>query len=367
MILNSLIRPRLTPEASPSGSARKRWSTGPALLSLLAGALLCAPLWAESTQAASEATPKQPKLVVEERVHDTGEVARDQVVEHSFKIRNDGDAPLVIENAVVGSNTEILSRPSSLAPGESGEIRVRVPLIQDRALALLKQVELRTNDPSQPSLVLELKILSKEYVVAKPGYARWIAVQKEVPGTISQKLVAPDGADFQILDISTPPAGITMTSKALPATPPAPKEWQIDLTLGTDAPVGPIVGTLLVHVNHPKQSVVPIPLSGFMRPVAAVTPPKLDIGEIELTKAGSQAFLVKIFSTEPIYITKAEHNLAGVPPAAIETMTDGRQYKVRLAFDPATTPKGPIHGTLRILTSSTKVPELTVPIDGVIK
>ena len=369
-----------TPRIDPPQSAlatRRAWRPATAAMAAAAallGVLLSSPASAQEpatapypgTAPAAESA-KKPKLAVEERVHETGEVARDKVVEHAFKIRNTGEAPLVIEKTVAAPNLEVLSKPAALAPGESGEIRVRVPLLLDRPLALLKQVELWTNDPETPTVVLELKILSTEYVVAKPGYARWIAVQKEKPGTISQKLVSKDGQDFELLKSSELPLGITSAIKSSRPDPAGPREWQVDLTLGTDAPVGPIVGSLLLYVNHPKQSIVPIPLSGFMRPVLAVTPPEWKIGEIQLTEKESQAFFVKIFSTEPIHVTKVEHDLAGLPPGNIQTMKLGREYKVKLDFDPATLPKGRIQGTLQIFTDSPKVPQIGVPIEVVVK
>jgi hypothetical protein len=48
-------------------------------------------------------------------------------------------------------------------------------------------------------------------------------------------------------------------------------------------------------------------------------------------------------------------------------MTLGRQYKVKLDFDPATTPKGPLKGTLTIFTDSAKVPQISVPISATIE
>lgn len=367
----------------PTPRRRRRIARAAAVAAVaLLGALAASPAPAQAPAAApaavvapaptvdaanAAATAKKPKLTIEERVHETGEVARDQVVEHAFKIRNTGEAPLVIEKLLAAPNLEILSKPATLAPGEAGEIRVRVPLLLEKPLALLKQIELSTNDPDTPSIVLELRILSTEYVLSKPGYARWIAVQKEKPGTISQKLAAKDGQDFEVLRTSELPGGITSEIKSMRADPAGPREWQIDLTLGSDAPVGPIVGTLLLYVNHPKQKIVPIPLSGFMRPVIAVTPPQWSIDTIPLTSKEAQAFNVKMFATEPIHVTKVEHDLPGLAPATIETLTLGREYKVRLEFDPATTPKGRLHGTLRILTDSPKMPVIAIPIDTVIQ
>ena len=316
-------------------------------------------------QAQGEAVPT-PKLSAEERVHTTGETARDQVVEHTFKIRNSGGAPLTILEVVEPPNLEIVSLPTSLAAGEAGEVRVRVPLLYDKPGALLKQIVLRTNDPATPEFVLELKILSTEYVAAKPGYARWIAVQHEKRGTISQLLAANDRQDFEVLRTSTPPPGITSAIAVAAKEPGSPRTWTVDLTLGDDAPVGAIVGTLLIHVNHPKQKIVPIPLSGFMRPVVAVTPDKVSAGEIKLTEKRNQVFIVKAFSTEPVHVTRVEHDLQGFPPAVLETRMIGREYKVRIAFDPATMPKGALRGKLKIYTDSPKTPLLVVPIDGTV-
>ncbi len=85
---------------------------------------------------------------------------------------------------------------------------------------------------------------------------------------------------------------------------------------------------------------MPIPLSGFMRPVVAVTPDKVSAGEIKLTEKRNQVFVVQTFSTEPIHVTKVEHDLQGFPPASLETRTIGREYKVRLALRPGDDAQG---------------------------
>ncbi|MBP9144589.1 MAG: DUF1573 domain-containing protein [Thermoanaerobaculia bacterium] len=336
----------------------------PTIAAILGGLAL---LVSTSPAAAQGETAKKPKLIVEERLHETGEVARDKVVEHAFKIRNAGDAPLEILRIVQPSNFEVVSKPATLAPGEAGEVRVRVPLIHDKPVALSKQFELQTNDPDTPSSVLELRILSTEYVVVKPGFARWIYVQHEPPGTIVQKLASRDGGDFEVLGMSTPPPGITTSMKAAQKEAGSPREWHIDLALSADAPIGPIAGTLLVQVKHPKQSVVPIPLSGFVRPAIVATPNAIHLGEVNLTAKTAQTLTVKTYSTAPMQVLRVEHDLQGFPPAVLETLKPGREYKVKLDLDPATMPKGAVQGTLKIHTDSTKVPFITVPIDGTIQ
>jgi hypothetical protein len=347
-------------------SARHRSSASSRSTSATASTLMLAALFLAgvSTARAESSGTKQPKLTTPESVHETGEIARDQVVEHSFRIRNSGDAPLTIHDTILPPNLELLSRPTTLAPGEEGDVRVRVPLLHDKAVALAKQLTLLSNDPTTPSFPLELRILSTEFVVAKPGFARWNSVQREGSGKISPKLTSLDGKDFEILGVSGTPAGISSAYASTRKDAASPREWTLDLTLAEDAPVGAIVGFAMVKVNHPRQSIVPIPLSGFMRPVMAVTPPTLSFGEINLTAKFAQPFNVKSFATAAIHVTRAEHDLPGVGPATISTVTDGREYVVKIDFDPATTPKGNLRGTLTIHTDSAKVPTLLVPIDG---
>ena len=54
------------------------------------------------------------------------------------------------------------------------------------------------------------------------------------------------------------------------------------MKLANNAKVGPLADYVTVHTNHPKQKMVQIPVSGFVRPVMAVTPPTADFGKIEL-------------------------------------------------------------------------------------
>jgi hypothetical protein len=326
-------------------------------------ALLAVPLAAQS----GGEVVKKPKLAVEESRHETGEIARDQVVEHTFKLRNSGDAPLLFLKIIQPPNLEIVNRPTELAPGAAGELKVRVPLLHDKAVALLKQIELQTNDPENPSFMLELRIRSTEYVVAKPGYARWISVQFEKPGTISQNLTARDGTDFEVQRTTAPPAGVTSAFSVAKQEPGKAREWKLDLTLAEDAPIGPILGTMLVYVNHPKQSIVPIPLSGFMRPMIAVTPPAVNIGTVKLVKKETQTISVKSFTTQAVLITKIEHDMSGIPAATFELLPDRREYMVRLEFDPATAPKGAFQGTLKVFTDNAKTPVVLVPVSGTIE
>lgn len=341
---------------------------------------------------AADAPAGSPRLVVDPPSHMTGEVARDAVVERTFVLSNAGTAPLKIQNIATTMNVELSSRPTEIAPGEKVSITASVDLMREKVAAILKQIEIQSNDPERPTLVLDLKILAVEYVKPKPDRARWISVQQEMDGTISSVLLSQDGKPFRILGHSTPPPGIDVVitpapaptdgaateassgpaaaaaaETGRPADPNAPSlAWKVAMTLRKNAPIGAITGSLILDVDHPLQKKVPIPLSGFMRPVIAVTPHELTLGELPAASTRVLEFFVRNFATEPIHVRKVEHALAGFGEATIEPIELGRRYKVKVPMDLSKAAPGPLRGSLRIYTDSRKVPFYSVPVDGVV-
>ncbi len=112
---------------------------------------------------------------------------------------------------------------------------------------------------------------------------------------------------------------------------------------------------MTVHTNHPKQKIVQIPVSGFVRPVVAITPPVADFGKIELKEPLKKALNIRNFATEPIKVTSVDPNLPKGIDAKLETLEEGREYQVRIILNPDLA-KGPFLGKLVIHTDSPKVP-----------
>ena len=119
-----------------------------------------------------------------------------------------------------------------------------------------------------------------------------------------------------------------------------------------------------VTTDHPKQKLVEIPISGFVRPVIAVTPPVADFGKIDLKEPFKRQLIIRAFSTEPIKVTGIEGNLKGVD-AQLEPMQEGREYRVNLTLKPELA-KGPLSGKLTIHTDSPKKPLLEVELKGTV-
>ncbi|HEV7786889.1 MAG TPA: DUF1573 domain-containing protein [Thermoanaerobaculia bacterium] len=328
------------------------------ILALCAAFLVAAVLFADG----------KPKAVVAEPIKDVGTVAKGDKTSADFVIRNDGDAVLEITNVQPACGCTVADYDKTIAPGKTGKVHAVVDTATFNG-PIAKGVTVFTNDPALPQIELTLRAKVEPYINVKPGYARYITVQGEpLEGNIVQTLWAPDGTPVDIVKADSPWPYMTVTYREATAEERMPdakgKQWRVEMKLSNDAKVGPLADYVTIHTTHPKQKIVQIPVSGFVRPILAVTPPVGDYGDIELKEPLKKSVMVKNFATEPIKLTSVDTSLKGIE-AKIEPLTEGREYTVRVTLDPSLG-KGPFHGKLTLHTDSAKVPQLDVEIKGTI-
>jgi len=325
---------------------------------------LCAALLVAATVLAAG----KPKAVAVEPIKDVGSVATGEKITNDFVIRNDGDAVLEITNVQPACGCTVAQFDKTIAPGQTGKVHAVVDTTTFNG-PISKGVSVFTNDPDTPQIELTIRAKVEPYIAVKPGYARYITVQGEpLEGNIAQTLWATDGTPINVTGVDSPYPYLHVTYRE--AKPEErvgdnkAKQWRIEMKLSNDAKVGALSDYVTVHTDHPKQKIVQIPVSGFVRPVIAVTPPVADFGQIELKEPLRRALNVRNFATEPIKVTGVEQNLKGVE-AKIEPLEEGREYQVRLVLNPEIG-KGPFNGKLTIHTDSPKVPLLQVEVKGTV-
>lgn len=341
-----------------------RWKPqAPVVVALLALVILPMALRAE---AAESAQANGPKLVVEKPDADLGEIVRGHEVTHDFIIRNDGTEPLEISRVETSCPCALPTFDDVVPPGASGKVTVEFKSLKVNGKGDATLV-IDSNDPDKPSQELRIVFNVVSRINATPGYARWITVRGEREGTIGETLWAVDGEPFEVLDVETPEPYIRATfrpaTKAEENKEASGPQWRVNLTVDSMSPIGPIEGMALVHVNHPEQKVVPIPLSGFVRPLLFVEPQTGDWGKVKMDGVEHALFAVRNFGSKPIAITGVEPGIDGVT-AKVAATKEGYRYQVELTFDPDKVSEGPFDATLRIKTNSDLVPALDVPLKG---
>ena len=328
---------------------------------------LCAVLFVTTSLLAQGATGG-PKASVAEPIKDMGVVPKGDKIAHDFEIRNEGTAPLEISEVRPACGCTVAKFDRTIAPGQTGKVSLEIDTATFNG-PVSKGVTVFTSDPATPQIELTVRADVEPFIAVKPGYARYITVQGEKEkGHIVQTLWAPDGAPLEVVKVESPyPFLKTEVHEATAEermTDAPGRQWKIDMTLDHDAaPVGALAGFLLVHVNHPKQKLVQIPISGFVRPVITVTPPTANFGSVELKEPMKAVLNIRSFSTEPIRITSIDAG-AGVE-AQLESVQEGREYQVRLTLKPEIG-KGPINHKITIHTDSPKKPVIEVDLVGTV-
>jgi hypothetical protein len=331
--------------------------------------LAAAPAPAPTPSKAAVSQAGKPKAVAVEASTDAGTVAKGDKVVHDFEIRNDGDVPLQITDVKPACGCTVASYDKTIAPGKTGKIHVVVDTVNFSG-PTNKGVTVYTSDSANPQIELTVHAKIEPYIAVKPGYARYMVVRGEAQeGTIVQNLWTPDASPMDVVKVDSPFPFLTVSFRQAQEgerlAEATGKQWRVEMLLSNEAPVGPLAGYVTVHTNHAKQKLVEIPISGFVRPVVAVTPPVGDFGNVELKGASLTKVLnVKSFATEPIKVIGVDPEGKGIQ-AKLQALQDGREYQVQVTLSPDIG-KGPFHGKLTIRTDSAKTPVIDVELKGTI-
>lgn len=109
------------------------------------------------------------KFSFEESTYDFGTITDGDVVEHTFKFTNTGEAPLIIQSASASCGCTVPSYPREpVAPGESGEILVKFnsankPGIQNKTVSITANT-----DPTITRLTIKSNVVPQGDQVAGP-------------------------------------------------------------------------------------------------------------------------------------------------------------------------------------------------------
>lgn len=133
--------------------------------------LLCATAFGQAKPAA------EPKLELDSAAHDFGKVNENAEIAHTFKIKNEGAAELVIKNVSPACGCTASSFTKQLAPGQEGEITLTV-----KTAGMMGKTEryadVISNDPTAPfqKLWLYFEVVKG----ASPTTEKGISMEKSV-------------------------------------------------------------------------------------------------------------------------------------------------------------------------------------------
>jgi len=309
---------------------------------------------------------KKPALVVAQPVHEAGKIHRGDPIEAVFTLENHGDGDLLIKSVDPSCGCTVASFDRKIAPGATGTVRAHVDT-DGFAGAISKGVTVLSNDPTNPRVVLTIHADVQADVLLAPTYARILQVQTLDAAKTKVRLWCEDGTALEIRGVHPPKPWIQASAHRaeaaeLDADKPGP-QWIVEVALTGDAPLGPLGESIALDTNHPRQPVVELPLSGFVRPLLAAVPEVADYGTLG-PGANKSRFVLKLFNfgKGDVTVTSATSDLKFLS-VSVSPEDRGRRFRIQLDLA-ADAPKGKFEGKLRIETSSPVMPLIEVPVRG---
>ena len=198
-----------------------------------------------------------PKAVVKPAIFEFGKALPGSIVEGTFTIFNEGNAPLDIQKVVLscGCMTPSLSK-YTLQPGESEVLSAK---FDSKGFfgPQVKNIRIYTNDPQANSLLLTIRgEVSREFKIEPAQFYFGdvlVGSERKVSVQLSSTL-----ASIGFGDVAS--KSDLFTVKAVDSQKDGLASKAIELAVKPNSPVGVIRSVILVHTNSTNEPVISIPV-----------------------------------------------------------------------------------------------------------
>jgi len=203
---------------------------------------------------------ESPKLVVEESDYSFGQILQGTRVEHTFRFRNDGTLPLLIEKVRSSCGcTAALASATEIAPGAVGELRTTFDSARFRG-PVVKTVYLYVNDPMQSVAQFYLRGAVKSEFVLQPEQ---LDLGQVAPGETAEARITLSNQGEQTITLSAPETTASELQVELAGSELPPGESTQIVVRGTarEGKKG-FNGYVLIKTGSPRMPELRIPVYG---------------------------------------------------------------------------------------------------------
>ncbi len=264
-----------------------------------------------------------PRLVIDEPVHDFGEVWIKPTLKHTFVVTNTGAAVLKILNVKPSCGCTTNGKyDREIPPGGTG--RIPLKLRTSNLTKFTKRVTVTTNDPRNASFKLSLTGTVKPYVTATPRSLRLSGVKptEEISEIVRLSVVSDDVA-LQVVE-SSKASGFRATLQ------PGPEPKTYDLTIVGQPPFkeGTNSAKILINTGVADQPTITIPVIVNVPYRVQIKPTKLFVRNSARAGRPYQVTVTNNGDT-PVEVLSATTGNPNIK-ALVEELEKGKRYRVTL-------------------------------------
>ena len=294
----------------------------------------------------------KPKIAVEPMEHDFGDIVQGDVVKFTFKVRNEGDAPL-----------EITARPSCgcvtphydrvIQPKQEGVIEAELRSAGFRG-AQIKTIQVTTNDPDQPNLTLRLTANIKTAFEVRPSETLTVALKDNEPTVQEVEIVSNTDEPLEIQQVTTTAPYAKAEAQRLDD-----KRQKVVITINPDAPPGRTNFAVIARTKSQRtpqininvmceKGIIVTPNSVFFGVITPQT--QLPVERIVTLTRRDKGFQIRKISADDPAI-EVNH----------ESMEDGKQHRLIVRYKGGW-PAGIVQHKLTIETDDPKQPTIQITL-----
>jgi hypothetical protein len=301
--------------------------------------------------------PIGPKIQFATTVYDFGRVRSGEPVKYTYVFTNVGDATLILANVQPQCGCTAAGDWSrQVEPGQTGNIPIQFNTAAYN-VPVFKQVTVTCNDKAQPAVFLQLKgVVFKPLDVAPP--MAYLNLSPDAEGGSATVTITNNTEDALVL--SEPVSNNKAFAAELRTDTPG-KSYQ--LVISSIAPLGApgVQAQITVKTSWTNQPTLTVPVYANTKPVLSVSPSIISLPPSPLAAVQTSSVTIQNNSTNPLSVTDASVNAAGVE-VQIKEMQPGQMFTALATFPQGfeAQPGKPLE--LRMKSSNPKYPEVKVPI-----
>jgi hypothetical protein len=340
-------------------------------------AIVCAAALAAGGRAQEKETPaksagsKAPKAVVDEMKADVGEVLEVQDIEHTFIVKNEGNADLKILNVKPGCGCSVADFDKVIPPGGEGKIRALIYGAKISPGNLDKSFYVTTNDPANEkfTLVIEGKV-SKTFDFSRD--LRWAGFTDEplkIESVVTDLLDTPVDVTSARWDDESKAKGIDTKFSLKLETIAKGHAYRLTIAKKGDLAPDDFVARVILATDNPKLPEKIVPVSITVLPDVAIHPPTLYYGDMTnppgATQAFERTFTIVAARGDSLKVLKAVSNRDDMT-VKIQEGVPGKSFKGTVFVRPPSKVER-YSGTITITTNYPKYRELTLGVVGSVR
>ncbi len=230
-----------------------------------------------------------PKATLDTQEQNFGRVLQGQVVSQTFRLRNDGDSVLRIEQARFSMPGMSIRTQQEIPAGTATDITIQWDT-RGFNREVKGQTLLTLNDPARPQLLLTTSGEVQAPIEIVPRPALYLSQYKGEAG----------GGSLEILNHQQRPLQITRLEprgshfRANLETLEAGQHYRIRVEVPADTPIGRYRESLLLHTDDPQRPRLGVEVNVLVKNDVHASPETVEFGQLSLKRLQHQAGILEL-------------------------------------------------------------------------